>query len=235
MGTVIEKKEIYDTLSKSALFKGLTINDIEEILNYVRYRILRFKKNELYILEGSEHYFADIIIKGEVTSYMTGVSGKTIMMNRFKPTTFIAPAYIFSNQHNMPVTVKANESSVLLRINPEDFIHLIDTNKVVRDNYLTILSNLVVKLTQKIRQLGMKSTKEKVVEFLKMKIKESGTNEIDIIGTRQDIADLISVQRYSLVRCLDLLQKQGIIRVERKKITVLNMNSLKEMVDSIGT
>ena len=84
-------------------------------------------------------------------------------------------------------------------------------------------------LTQKIRQLEMKTTKEKVVEYLRMQAKESDDNNINIIGTRQDIADLIGVQRYSLVRCLDQLQKQGIIKVERKKITVLDMRSLREI------
>ena len=150
------------------------------------------------------------------------------MIHRFAPGILIAPAFIF-NSHSIPVTVKANGPSILIRINPEDLMHLIDINSTIRHNFISILSNMVVNLTQKIRQLEMKTTKEKVVEYLRMQAKESDDNNINIIGTRQDIADLIGVQRYSLVRCLDQLQKQGIIKVERKKITVLDMRSLREI------
>ena len=224
----MEKKNIYDILSKSPLFKGLTHLEIEEIFFHVKYRLFQLKKNEIYILEGSDHYFADIVLQGEITSFMVGASGKSFMIHRFAPGILIAPAFIFKS-HSIPVTVKANGPSILIRINPEDLMHLIDINSTIRHNFISILSNMVVNLTQKIRQLEMKTTKEKVVEYLRMQAKESDDNNINIIGTRQDIADLIGVQRYSLVRCLDQLQKQGIIKVERKKITVLDMRSLREI------
>lgn len=226
----MDKQKIYETLFDSPLFKGLTIHEIEDILYRENYRLLHFhKKNKIYKLVGTEHYNADIILQGEVVAYMIGPTGKSFMMNRLGKGAIIAPAFIFNEEHQLPVTVKVNEPTIILRFNPNVLRQMIDTNIIIRHNFINILTNIVVRLTQKIRQLGMLSTKEKVVDYLKMRMSETGSAELDITGTRQDIADQIGVQRYSLVRCLGQLEGQGYIKVERKRITVLDKKGLQKM------
>ena len=54
---------------------------------------------------------------------------------------------------------------------------------------------------------------------------QSRTIRLDV--SRQEMADIFGIQKFSLLRCLSEFEEKGAIRIEGKTITILNSDEMK--------
>ena len=213
---------MYETLANSPFFNGLTAKEIQAILQTVNYKIVEYPAKEIYTLAGMPCKYADFILKGELISRMTGLSGKQVQIDRL-----IAPAFIFAKNNAMPVSVETAQHTTIMRMMPSELKHLIDSNERIRMNFIQLLSSINVFLTQKLRMLSLLTVREKVAYFLMKVAKEQQSRTIKLSNTRQEIADTFGIQKFSLLRCLSEFEDNGAIKIDGKQITILNSDKMK--------
>ena len=218
---------MYETLASSPFFNGLTAKEIQAILQTVNYKIVEYPAKEIYTLAGMPCKYADFILKGELISRMTGLSGKQVQIDRLKACIFIAPAFIFAKNNAMPVSVETAQHTTIMRMMPSELKHLIDSNERIRMNFIQLLSSINVFLTQKLRMLSLLTVREKVAYFLMKVAKEQQSRTIKLSNTRQEIADTFGIQKFSLLRCLSEFEDNGAIKIDGKQITILNSDKMK--------
>ena len=218
---------INETLSHSPLFNGLTAKEIKELLQTVNFKIVEYPAKEIYTLAGMPCKYPDFILKGELISRMTGLSGKQVQIDRLKACILIAPAFIFAKNNAMPVSVETAQHTTILRMMPSELKHLIDNNERIRMNFIQLLSSIDVFLTQKLRMLSLFTVREKVAYFLMKAAKEQQSRTIKLSNSRQEIADTFGIQKFSLLRCLSEFEDNGAIKIDGKQITILNSDKMK--------
>ena len=218
---------MYEILTNSPFFNGLTAKEIKELLQTVNYKIVEYPAKEIYTLAGMPCKYADFILKGELISRMTGLSGKQVQIDRLKACVLIAPAFIFAKNNAMPVSVETAQHTTIMRMMPSELKHLIDTNERIRMNFIQLLSSIDVFLTQKLRMLSLFTVREKVAYFLMKAAKEQQSRTIKLSNSRQEIADTFGIQKFSLLRCLSELEDNGAIKIDGKQITILNSDKMK--------
>ena len=218
---------MYETLASSPFFNGLTAKEIQAILQTVNYKIVEYPAKEIYTLAGMPCKYADFILKGELISRMTGLSGKQVQIDRLKAWILIAPAFIFAKNNAMPVSVETAQHTTIMRMMPSELKHLIDSNERIRMNFIQLLSSINVFLTQKLRMLSLLTVREKVAYFLMKVAKEQQSRTIKLSNTRQEIADTFGIQKFSLLRCLSEFEDNGAIKIDGKQITILNSDKMK--------
>lgn len=218
---------MYEILTNSPFFNGLTAKEIKELLQTVNYKIVEYPAKEIYTLAGMPCKYADFILKGELISRMTGLSGKQVQIDRLKACVLIAPAFIFAKNNAMPVSVETAQHTTIMRMMPSELKHLIDTNERIRMNFIQLLSSIDVFLTQKLRMLSLFTVREKVAYFLMKAAKEQQSRTIKLSNSRQEIADTFGIQKFSLLRCLSEFEDNGAIKIAGKQITILNSDKMK--------
>ena len=218
---------MYEILTNSPFFNGLTAKEIKELLQTVNYKIVEYPAKEIYTLAGMPCKYADFILKGELISRMTGLSGKQVQINRLKACVLIAPAFIFAKNNAMPVSVETAQHTTIMRMMPSELKHLINTNERIRMNFIQLLSSIDVFLTQKLRMLSLFTVREKVAYFLMKAAKEQQSRTIKLSNSRQEIADTFGIQKFSLLRCLSEFEDNGAIKIDGKQITILNSDKMK--------
>lgn len=218
---------MYEILTNSLFFNGLTAKEIKELLQTVNYKIVEYPAKEIYTLAGMPCKYADFILKGELISRMTGLSGKQVQIDRLKACVLIAPAFIFAKNNAMPVSVETAQHTTIMRMMPSELKHLIDTNERIRMNFIQLLSSIDVFLTQKLRMLSLFTVREKVAYFLMKAAKEQQSRTIKLSNSRQEIADTFGIQKFSLLRCLSEFEDNGAIKIDGKQITILNSDKMK--------
>jgi len=82
-------------------------------------------------------------------------------------------------------------------------------------------------LSQKMRMLSLFSVKEKVAQYLIKMATEQQSRTIRLDVSRQEMADIFGIQKFSLLRCLSEFEEKGAIRIEGKTITILNSDDMK--------
>lgn len=139
----------------------------------------------------------------------------------------IAPAYIFAHNNEMPVSVETSKKTTLLRMRPSELKLLIDTDERIRWNFIQHLSRIDIFLSQKMRMLSLFSVKEKVAQYLIKMATEQQSRTIRLDVSRQEMADIFGIQKFSLLRCLSEFEEKGAIRIDGKTITILNSDEMK--------
>ena len=208
-------------LTRCPLFRNLEESEIITLMHTVRYRIYRCRKGQIWVSAGSVCQYADIIISGEMVAYVTGPSGNVIRMAAHQSGKLLAPAFLFATDNHYPVTVEATTETTVLRLSTTDLDKMMHDDQRLMQNYIQLLSNIISQLTKKVRMLSM-SVREKVCIFLMEQSRQQQTNNILLPMSRQEIADHFGIQKYSLLRCLNELKREGAIRVEGRHIQLLS-------------
>jgi CRP-like cAMP-binding protein len=171
--------------------------------------------------------YADIIIRGEMSARMVGLSGKYVEVSRLQSGNIVAPAFIFAKDRAMPVSVETETDMEILRMMPKELTRLMDMDDRVRTNFIVTLSNINVFLTRKMRMLSLLTVREKVAFLILDTATKQKSETIHLDKSRQEIADTFGIQKFSLMRCLSEFAESGAISVEGKNITILDRRKLK--------
>lgn len=207
-------------LMKCPLFKGLDEKEVIELMHTVRYRVLHYRKGQVFSQAGDICLHADIIISGEMTAYLVGPTDRVIRMTMHHSGNMLSPAFLFAKDNHYPVAVEASSEAQVLRLQSADLEKLLHSDQRLMLNFISILSNIVSYLTKKVGMLSM-TIREKVCMFLNEQQREQQTRNLRMPFSRQQMAELFGIQKYSLQRCLNELQQEGIIRINGKNIEIL--------------
>jgi CRP-like cAMP-binding protein len=213
--------ETLEGIRKCPLFKGLTDNEIMDLMHAIRYRVIRLYKGDFLFVASEDCLHANIMIEGEVVAYLEGASDRYIRMSTFHAGNMFAPAFLFAQDRRYPVTVQATTNTKVLRILSADFERLLELDSRLAKNFTIILSNLIAGLTKKVGMLLL-SVREKIIFFLKEEQRRQQSDTIRLSMSRQELADHFGIQKYSLQRALNELQESGAIRIDGKTIEILS-------------
>lgn len=208
-------------LKQCPLFQDLAEAEIIDLMHSVRYRVVHYHKGDVLAFEGSDCLYADIIIRGEMVASLMGPSGRIIRVAAHQAGKLLAPAFLFASDNQYPVTVEATTETTVLRLMPADLEKMLNSDQRLMMNYIRMLSNIVCQLTKKVRMLSM-SVREKVSLYLIEQSRLQQTKNIILPLSRQELADHFGIQKYSLLRCLNELKQEGVIRVEGRHIHILS-------------
>ncbi len=221
------EQSIFEILVTSPFFSGLSAIEIEQLMQTVNYKIVEYPAKEIYTLAGMPCKYADFILKGEMITRMTGESGKQVQIDRLKACILIAPAFIFAKNKAMPVSAETVKPTTILRMQPSSLQHLFNINEQIRMNFIQQLCDINVFLTQKMHMVSILSVREKVAKYLFETAKEQQNRTIKLSRSRQEIADMFGIQKFSLLRCLSEFEANEAIKIDGKSITILNSDKLK--------
>ena len=220
------EKIIKNALTRCPLFNDVSEQRLEQIVASAKHKLVKFDKKDIYILAGMPYRHVDIMVQGEMVARMVSLSGKSVEVIRLVAGNLIAPALIFSKDNLMPVSVETETETTVLRMEKADFVELIDIDPILRRNFITILSNIDVFLTKRLRVLSLFTVREKIGYFLKEASGKQGSNIVQLDKSRQEIAESFGIQKFSLLRTMSELAEAGAIRVEGKRITILDRSKL---------
>ena len=221
---------MYKILSDSILFKGLSELDIQNLLNKINYKIKKYKPKEIIALSGEECNYLMIILKGSVKGEMFDYSGKTIKIEDIHAPMPLAIAFIFGKNNKFPVTVEAIIDTELLVIHRSEFLKLLQSNIRILNNFLNAISNRSQFLSNKIKFLSFTTIKSKFAQYV-LELAKDDFYIVELKQTQQQLAELFGVTRPSFARIIGEMQNEGLIKIEKKQVEILNRNALIELIN----
>ena len=219
----------YQLISQCPVFRGTPEDIMEKLLGKIHFQVRKFQKGEVMALAGDEVKSLFILLSGSARGEMINYSGKTIKIEDIEAPKPLASAFLFGKENKYPVTVTANNKVSVLSIPVAEFLKLLQEDTHILKNYLNSISTRTQFLSQKIRFLSFKSIKEKVAHFL-LQMSGDRYHSIELKHTQQQLSDLFGVTRPSLARVLGEMQEEGLIKIERKTVTLLDKEKLNQLL-----
>lgn len=220
------EKNTLKALQQCPLFEGFTAKDIEQMMDNIPYRLVRFEKKEVFVSADTPCKYADIVVSGEVIARMEGPSGKYMQITSKPVGSLLASAFIFGKNNIIPVNMMASKPTIVLRMTPSSMQVLLNIDERFRFNFIQLLSAFCDNLARKVRMLTLHTVREKVAIFLVEQAKLNNSDNFILQKSRQEIAESFAIQKFSLQRCLKEFAAENIIQLNGKQITILNKNKL---------
>lgn len=221
------EQKVIDALTLCPLFAGMSPMEIELSLSGADYRLVEYVDHDIFALAGMPCKYADIVVSGELICRMSAMSGKQVEMSRLRKGNLVAPAFLFGKDRNMPVGVETGSKVTVLRMRREVFAQLLHNNWQLAENFIRVLSNINVFLTNRMRVVSLFTVREKVAWLLMERAGEQGSDTIRLYRSRQEIADSFGIQKFSLLRVLSDFQKEGAIKINGREITILDRSKMR--------
>lgn len=221
---------MYPVLSKSPMFRGLSPEEIKDLLSRIGHSVKSFSKGQTIAQREDEVRNLCIIIEGSVKGEMVDFSGKILKVEEMTAPMPIAHAFLFGERNRFPVDVIALEDCKILFVPKSDFMRLMQQNSTILGNYLNAISNRAQFLSSKLWFLSFKTIKEKIAHYLLNIARSESKTTIVLPKSHQELAEFFGVTRPSLARVFADLESEGIIKVNRREITITNKSKLMEMI-----
>lgn len=221
---------MYQIISNSPFFRGLNAVEVEQILGKISHSVKSFSKGETIAQREEEVKNLCIVLAGTVKGEMVDFSGKILKIEEMTAPQPIAHAFLFGERNKYPVDVIAIEDCKILFIPKVEVIRMLQQSDVILRNYLNAISNRAQFLSNKLWFLSFKTIKEKVAHYILGLARGESKSTILLPKSHQELAEFFGVTRPSLARVFSEMQDEGIIKVDRREITIINRNKLLEMI-----
>lgn len=197
----------------------------------IPYELVQYPKKAIYIKTGQPIEFADIIVSGEVNIKLESKTGKRATVISYGIGRIVAPSVIFSKSGIFPVTLEVSKPTTFLRMTPESLLKVMSRNKKIQQNFIRRLSSICYELIDTLNLITLHTVREKVAIFLLNESNRRNADSFTLDKSRQEIADLFAIQKFSLQRSLSEFADEGIIQVNGKSITILNRKRLSSIAN----
>ena len=187
-----------------------------------------YKKDEIIALEESKCTNLGMILEGKIEVQKIFPSGKVIALNNFSEGNIFGEALIFSEKNVYPSTIVSTDDTKIMFVQKNDIIKLCSRNDKFLNNFMTVLSDRILMLSGKIRNLSYETIRKKIANILLEEYKKQKTVFLTLPYSRKKMAEILNVQRPSLSRELINMKEEGIIDFDRNVIKILDVNLLEK-------
>lgn len=212
------------TIKKINLFRNLEENEITALLRCFSLKFIEFRARKKIAsrLDKIENLY--IVLSGAAREAWYNDDGDIITYIDYREGDIIGLEYVSGTRKTFSGEIIAIEDTFVMALDSFRFLNPCNNfcprhTKVI-NNAFSYLAKQNVKLLNRIRELTMPTTKEKVMCYL-MNIRSSvKSNSFNIPYNRQEMADYLGVERSALSKELSDLQKEGYITYHKNHFEI---------------
>ncbi|NJM07210.1 Crp/Fnr family transcriptional regulator [Candidatus Gracilibacteria bacterium] len=193
----------------------------------------RFARGETIFLQGSVGNELYIIIDGQVRIYTVSESGQEFSVMIFCSQDFFGELALLDGQLRSASAVAMRPTTTVM-LHRDAFQHVIIESPQIAVSVMEALSYRLRHANTYLEHLAVHSAPQRVVRRLLDLADQHGVTDgemtrIDLHLTQDDLASLAGTTRETVNRVLAGLRDQGLIRVERARVSVLNLGLLEQL------
>lgn len=221
---------MYDTLLQLPLFQGFCKKDFTQVLEKVRFHFHKYKPNEPIVRQGDTCNNLIFSLSGEISSQTIDAKGKFTIEERFTSPMLLEPYSIFGMNTCYTASYIAQTEVSIVSISKSYLLDQLNHYEIFRMNFYNILSNRVQTAHIKLWNTLNGTTQNRIIQFLIQRT-QAATGEKKLFIKMEVLADLIDDTRMKVSKCLNDLQEQGLVKLSRKEILILNFEQLVALTE----
>lgn len=218
-------KNLTKVLSLSPLFEGILEKDVLPLLSCLTFKEREYSPGETILAEGDRVDSVGLIISGRAHISMNDFWGNRSIVADLSPRDIFGEVYALSGGTSLSgVEVVAYQPSEILFLNFKRMITVCSSacdyhNRLI-SNLLKIIGEKNLMITEKMRCLTKRSTREKLLSYFSLESKKQGNNQITIPFNRQELADYLSIDRSAMSSELSRMKDEGIIEYKKNSFVL---------------
>jgi len=216
----VRMEQYLPLLRRQALFRDMADGEILRILACFHAREARFDRGRTVGELGGGW---GIVAAGGLTAQLIDTRGNRTILGDYGPGEFLDTGA--AQPGTLPLSFELRAGTVLLLLDSGAAAapcgegcraHLLFLR-----NAAQALAHRETLLLYKIEYMSKRSTREKIMSYLRLQSALQGTRRLNIPHSRQALADTLAVDRSAMCAELSHMQSDGVLRYERKRFDLL--------------
>ena len=222
-----------DILKQTELFRDLGPDVLQALASRAREKKIR--RDEILFIAGEPADGLYVIVSGSVRAFRSGPDGREQVIHVERAVTTIAEVPVFDNG-NYPSTVAAEEDSKVLFIRKADILKACMEYPDLALAAARLLAARLRKCAELVESLSLREVGQRLARLMfedgrsRGIATEKGQTFTQKL-THNQLAARIGTVREVVTRSILRLQAQGLIIVDRKKVTIPDMEALRSYAD----
>ncbi|MDO5046993.1 MAG: Crp/Fnr family transcriptional regulator [Anaerococcus sp.] len=213
-------------LRKINLFKNLSDEDLNLLKKKTLIEEVTFSKGDHIFRLGDKSNDFYYLIRGHVSVYQIDSNGKRFIFQSINKSVVFGEVYAYLNIP-FDFSAKAEEDSKVLIIRDFRKLFIEPTPRAFLTNFIDVIANKTMKLSKRNQITSQVSLRQKIAKFL---LENEKDNLVNLKMTREDLADYLSTTRPSVSRELSSMVDDGLIKIQGRKIGLIDKKSLKNIL-----
>lgn len=218
-------------ISESPLFHGVPLEELPTLLEHVRAVEKTYRKGELLLHCGQRAERMGLVLEGSVHIVREDFWGNRSIVGIAAPGEVFAESYALAGAV-LEVSVLAAEQCRVLFLDAGKIASACDCacefHRTLSGNLLALLAEKNRMLTEKIRHMARRTTREKLLSYLSAQALRAGRGEFDIPLDRQQLADFLAVDRSAMSAELGKLRDAGMLEFHKNHFHLLRQERYQE-------
>lgn len=225
-------EEYLYVIEKSPIFAGMGRESILEYLKVSESKIVKHKKDDIIFLQDDLPNCMHILIDGTVAICNDSSNGKRSIIAVFENAgEMFGEVFLFLNHKEYEHYAQALTDSLVLEIPREYFFDnkygKLEDKARITSNLLGIFAQKTYYLNQRLNILLCGNLRQKLAKII---LKGHKNGVMKLYMNREELADFVNTARPSLSRELMSMQTDGLIRVDKRTIQILDFDRLNELL-----
>ncbi len=201
------------------LFSGISADELETVLTCLGARTERYPRGAFLMRAGDRAESIGFVLEGAVLVVQEDIWGNRSILARTGAGQTFGTAYACAPGAVLNVSVEAETAAEVLYLNVRRVLTVCSAActhhaRIVR-NLLGELAENNLRLSEKVRDMGQRTTRAKLASYLSAEAQRQGSREFDIPFSRQQLADYLAVERSGLSAELGRLRDEGLLEFDR--------------------
>jgi CRP/FNR family cyclic AMP-dependent transcriptional regulator len=227
---MVDIRSMSEALGEVPLFAGLDEDGLASLVRGMRVR--RFRRGETIFHVGDPGDALFIVMNGSIKITLPADTGDEAILATLRPGDFFGELALLDGapRSATAIAIEPTETYILAR---DRFRDLLSTEPVMREAVLATMAAEVRRLTHHVEELHFLDITGRLASRLARLATEAGATRlvdgtIRLAGplTQGDLAAMIGCTRQSVNKLLGMFTDDGLIRLERDRILVLDYDGL---------
>lgn len=190
-------------LQNCDFFKGLTEDDIANLLYSSPGALRKYKEGDYVARQGEVCDKIAIMLKGSVYSVMVNDYGKELILTDIHTPSLLGYTYLFATDNKFNVNVIAKTPCEMVFIEKEHILALMHERPVFMQSFMRGMSDISMKVFKRLFELNLHKLKQRLLSYVE---------QHDELPKLAELAKQLGVTRPSLSRALAELRRDGLIK-----------------------
>lgn len=210
----------------TALFQNISDPDCQKMFACMKSYTSAFHTGDIIYTYGGSRQSVGIILQGKVSVVRYEYSGSRTILEELAPGDIFGEALAFYLPEYSCITALCQKDCRILFL---DYDHLLQNcakvcpchTQLIR-NMLRLLSEKSRLLSERIEVLSQRSIRGKLLCFFRQQSAKYQSAAFTLPFSMIDFADFLSVNRSAMVREIKKMKEEGILEIEKRRITLLS-------------
>lgn len=220
---------MYEILLELPLFKGASVARISEIVGKAKFHFLKYLPGERIIEAREECTHLKFIISGSVRVIASNTDGRFKVSQTLSAPDVICADFLFGRETRYPVDVHAVDTVAIVQVNKQDFLDILNLDRIFLFNYLNLVSVNAQKAVDGVLAVAAGALEERIAFWI-IALTQPGGTDIRLQCRQRDLYSLFGVQRSSFLSTLGKMRDKGMIEYSNTEIRIISRRLLLDLL-----